>query len=280
MTAHDPAALLGRLRDLPALPQALASLLEALQREDVAIDDLAATLSQDQALAAKTLRLANSSFYGLRGRVNSIRDAIGVLGLRSLSTALTAAAVSGCFAQPRCRGFDLAAYWRHSIACGLCARHLARSLRLDDGTAFTAGLLHDLGRLTLASLAPDWLEPVYDQRRQLDCTMLQAERDVLGTDHAELGAHVARRWHFGNDVVEAIRLHHAPPAGATVSLTDLVHVADVFVHGLDLAGVPDEMVPPLAADAWGRVSLSEAECETVFEQTEAELEELCDALGV
>jgi len=280
MTATDPEVVLGRLRDLPVLPQALTDLLTALQRDDVAMDELVDAISHDQALVAKALRLANSSFYGLSGRVSSIRGAISVLGLRNLSTALTAAAVSGSFAAPRCRGFDLAAYWRHSIACALCARHLARALKLDDGAAFTAGLLHDLGRLALASQSPERLEQVYDYRQQHDCQTLQAEGEVLGTDHMAIGAVVARRWRFGGDVVEAIRHHHAPVPAAAPTLTDLVHVSDGLVHALDLARVPDDMVPPLAADAWNRLALTQPQCDTVLERTEAELDELCEALSV
>lgn len=280
MTLIDPATLLSRLGDLPALPQALTDLLTALDREDVALDELAATLSHDQALAAKTLRLANSSFYGLSGRVNSIRDAIGVLGLRSLGTALTAAAVAGRFSRPRCEGFDLAAYWRHSIACGLCARQLARAAGLDANAAFTAGLLHDLGHLVLASHAPDVQAAVYTLRAQRDCEMLQAERELTGTDHAAIGAQVAQRWHFGSDVVLAIRDHHEPPASNGPSLVDLVHVANGFVHALDLAGLPDEMVPDISAESWNRLGLTQAQCEAALSATESELEELCQALGV
>jgi len=86
---------LDRLGDLPALPQVVLDVQDALSRENVSIDEIAARISHDQALAARTLRLANSSFYGVRGRVVSIRSAIGVLGLRSMSTLLTAAAIGG-----------------------------------------------------------------------------------------------------------------------------------------------------------------------------------------
>lgn len=280
MTLRDHPDLLSRLRDLPALPQALTDLLTALDREDVALDELATTLSHDQALAAKTLRLANSSFYGLSGRVNSIRDAIGVLGLRSLGTALTAAAVAGRFGRPSCKGFDLAAYWRHSIACGLCARQLASTQRLDPNAAFTAGLLHDLGHLVMASHLPDIQATIYALRAQRDCEMLLAEREITGTDHAATGAQVAHRWHFGVDVVDAIRHHHEPPPSPRPRLVDLVHVANGFVHALDLAGQEDELVPDINAECWNRLALTQAQCNDALSATESELDELCQALGV
>lgn len=280
LRTNEAEALLARIRDLPVLPQALADLMKAMQREDVAIDQLAATISHDQALTAKTLRLANSSFYGMPRRITSIRDAIGVLGLRNLGMALTAAGVSGCFALPQCRGFDLVAHWRHAVACALCARHAARVIGLDDTAAFTAGLLHDIGRLALASGLPETLAPVYEHRRLLDCQMDEAERALLGTDHADIGATIAMRWHFGSDVVEAIRHHHAPPGSTSATLTDVVHAANAIVHALDLSGVPDDMVPALAPDAWNRLGLDAGACHRLFAQTEAELNDLCEALSV
>jgi len=273
-------AVLERMRDLPALPQAVLELQAALGRDDVSFDRLADAISHDQALAAKTLRLANSSFYGLPGRVASIRDAIAVLGLRQVGMALTAAAVSGAFAGVQCPGFDMTAYWRHSVACGICTRLIGDELRLDGGAAFTAGLLHDIGRLALAARAPDALAEALAHRRRDDGLIWQSEREVLGIDHMEIGAKVAERWHFGHDIIDAIRLHHAPPADAGRPVADAVHVANAIVHALDVAGDADDMVPPVSAPVWNRLGLTAEQCARVFEGTEAALNEVCAALGV
>jgi putative nucleotidyltransferase with HDIG domain len=275
-----PEDLKARVRELPALPQVLTDLLLALQRDDVAVEQLALKIAHDQALTAKTLRLANCSFYGVAGRVGSIRDAINVLGLRTLSGALTAAALAGRFARPQCPGFDFDAYWRHSIAAALCARSLAQSLLLDESAAFTAALLHDIGRLALASSFPDELAGALRHRDERDCQLLDAERAVLGTDHCELGALIAEQWHFTAPVVEAIRGHHAPPAQGTPSLVDVVHVADNIAHALDVSALPDEMVPPLSLPAWTRLALTPEHYRQTFEHTERQLEDLCEALCV
>jgi putative nucleotidyltransferase with HDIG domain len=269
-----------RLRDLPALPQVVVDVQSALSREDVSLDDIARRISHDQALAARTLRLANCSFYGVAGRVVSISNAIGVLGLRSLSTMLTAAAVSSAFKQVRCQGFDLNSFWRHSIATALCAQAIARLSIVGADIAFTAGLLHDLGRLALASMASDELQRVITHRNANDCLMLASERSVLGTDHAAIGAHVALGWHFGPSVVDAIRLHHEPPPSTSASLVDIVHAADCVVHALDVARDVNEMVPPLDVGTWNRLALTPEQCQEVFSATESELDELCEVLMV
>ena len=280
MSALDRPVRFERLRELPSLPQVVLDLQAALAREDVSLDDVADTVSHDQALAAKTLRIANCSFYGVPSRVVSIRQAIGILGLRSVSTLLVAAAVSDRFPRIVCKGFDLRRYWRHSVAVALCAREIARQVRADADTAFTAGLLHDLGRLALAAQAPQVLEAAYRRRSERDCQMLEAERAELDTDHAQLGNEVGLRWHFGAAVVDAIRLHHEPPQAASATVVDIVHVADNIAHALDIAHDPDEMVPTLDAAAWNRVGLTAAQCLAVFENTETELDSLCEALAV
>jgi putative nucleotidyltransferase with HDIG domain len=269
---------LGRLRELPPMPQVVLDLQAELAREDVSLEAVAATVSHDQALAAKTLRIANCSFYGVPSRVVSIRQAIGILGLRSVSTLLVAAAVSDRFPRITCAGFDPGQYWRHSVAVALCAREIARLAGADTEAAFTAGLLHDLGRLALASQLPQSLAQVYVRRDAIDCVMLEAERAELETDHAEIGAEVGRRWNFGADVIDAMRLHHEPPASRSVTVTDVVHVADNIAHALGLSRDPAELVPPLDAAAWNRVDLDQDQCFGVFERIEKELDGLCEAL--
>lgn len=280
MTASTPSMRLDGLRELPSLPQVIIDLQSAISREDVSIDTIADTVSLDQALAAKALRVANCSFYGVPGRVVSIRQAIGMLGLRSVSTVLTIAAVSQSIPRPSCTGFDMERYWRHSVAVALCARSIARTLHLDADVAFTAGLLHDLGRLALASQAPACLSDALRRRDELDCTMLEAERATLGTDHAVLGSQVAARWRFGPAIVDAIRFHHEPPTAPQATVIDVVHIADGVAHALDLAGDPNELVPPLDPTAWNRAGLTEGQMLLVLEGTEAEVDGLCEALAV
>jgi putative nucleotidyltransferase with HDIG domain len=214
------------------------------------------------------------------GRVHSIRDAINVLGLRSLSSALTAAALSGSFARPHCAGFDFDAYWRHSMASALCAQALAQSLKLDEAAAFTAGLLHDIGRLALASHYPEALAQALRHRAERDCQPITAERHTLGTDHAQVGAAIAEHWRFAPAIVDAIRLHHAPPDDGGPSLVDVVHVADNIAHALDVSALPDELVPPLSLPAWTRLALAPEQYRQIFERTEWQLKDLCDALTV
>lgn len=269
--------LLAALRDLPPLPSVVLELVESLGHEELSATQYAVKISRDQALAAKTLRLANSSFYGRGRQVRSVAEAISVLGLRTLRGVVTAAGMAGSFR--RHPGFDHNAFWRHSIGSALCAQALAGELRRDDADlAFTVGLLHDIGRLALASaFAPAYAE-VEQCRRNQDCPDGDAERAVLGIDHAEVGGLIARQWNFAPAIVDAIRQHHAPPDTAEVTLTGIAHVADAVAHALGLAGDADEAVPTLVLPVWAACGLDDAACMRLFAHTEMQFQTLCEAL--
>jgi len=270
-------ALFVALRDLPPLPSLVLELVESLGHEELSAAQLATKISQDQALAAKTLRLANSSFYGRGRRVGSVADAIGVLGLRTVRGVVTAAGLAGSFGRPA--DFDHDSFWRHSLASALCAQALASELGRDDAElAFTVGLLHDIGRLALASAFASAYAEVERWRREQDCSADVAERGVVGIDHAELGGLIARHWNFSPAIVDAIREHHAPPAAPGMTLTGIAHVADAVAHALGLAGNVDEAVPSLALPVWAACGLDDAACQRVFSRTEAQFEAVCEAL--
>src|SRR5258705_578422 len=177
----DADVLRQRIIRLPSLPQAVLDVMRMLGDEDASTADIADRIERDQGLTARTLRIANSAFYGVPGRIGTIRNAIGILGLRTVGTLLTTAAVSAQFASAKCPEFQFGTFWRHAIATALMARGLSKQLRLDEDIAFTAGLLHDIGRLALAAQFPAETGQVLRYAREMDMPTLDAERQVLGT---------------------------------------------------------------------------------------------------
>ncbi|WP_367849244.1 HDOD domain-containing protein [Rhodoferax sp. WC2427] len=278
MTVLSAQEILLGANDLPVLPAVVLELLQSMADEGSNVEQLALKISHDQALAAKTLRLANSSFYGLSRQVTSIMEATTILGLRTLRSIATAAGLVGGFSRTGCRGFDFDAFWRHSIGTALCARGIAKSVQLDEDAAFTLGLLHDIGRLVMVSGYPERYALALDYRRQHDCLLIDAELSAFGTDHTAVGSLVAERWRFAPVMVSAIADHHAPPVASVLGLVDVVHVADNMAHALELSQPGEEAVPPLSVASWARTGLSDETCFRIFKSVEEQHGLVCQTL--
>ena len=274
MTPLSVDDVVAKLQDLPSLPVVVMELLTSIEQQDVDISVLARKVSHDQALTAKTLRLANSSTYGLQVKVTTIQQAITFLGVQTTRNVITAAALTGCFSAGQCAGFDHQTFWRHSIATAACARVLARHMRFNQDYAFTAGLLHDIGRLVLVSTFPQRYADVIAWRGAHDGEWIEAERAVLGLDHVTAGVALAERWNFSETMRLGIAGHHVPARAGAGVLATLIHVANTIVHALDIAGDADDLVPPVSPVAWGALGLNEEVCLQVFRETELQFDEI------
>ena len=279
MTSLKPEQVLACLQALPALPAVVAELLASFDNDEIDIAALTRRIACDQALAARLLRVANSSFYGLQTRVSTINEALVVLGFRAVRSMVIAMGISGVFRAEKCPGFEVQAYLRHCVGVGLAARSLAQLTGHNPELAFTGGILHDIGKLVLASNFSAQYTEVLAYRSKHDCFIIDAERDVLGMDHAQVGALLAEAWRFPPALHEAVAEHHAPAGSAATSLAALIHLADSLTHALGLSGSDDEMVMPVDATAWLRLGLDADKLNKVFSQLLADLDETCLALN-
>lgn len=269
---------LAKLRDLPSLPAVVMELIQTFDQSDIGIGELAAKISKDQALAAKTLRLANSSFYGLQSRVRTIEQAIVVLGFDSVRSLVTAAGIVGQFNRSGNSDFNFTAFWRHAVGTALCSKSLARLAKRNQEFGFVSGLLHDIGRLVLVTHFPEQYGAVLERQSKTGSHALCAEREVLGLDHAQVGRALAQHWKFPELIQRAIGNHHAPAPADLGDIPSVVHVANVIVHGLDLGGEQEEQVPALDQNAWDSLGIDVNGLRRVFSETESEFENACQIL--
>ncbi len=242
------------VRELPSLSVVVSQLLTLLQRDDVAMAELMEEIGRDQGLAARILRIANSPFYGLSTHIASLKDAGAMLGVHTLYNIVTAAGIMGQFPATADESFDRLSFWKHAIGVGVCARVLARHSGLDTEVAFTAGLLHDIGKLVMAAYFEDDFSHVLAYRDEHDCLLRDAEQAVLGFDHTVIGARVARHWKLPEPVVNAIQHHHVLMDVAS-PLSELVHVADILCRALDIGHGGDDLIPVLNMAAMKRLGL-------------------------
>jgi putative nucleotidyltransferase with HDIG domain len=267
---------------LPSLPQAVQDALAALQDERTSATAIAERIEHDQAMVARTLRAANTAFYGAPGRVATIRAAISILGLRAVSALLMAAAVSSRFPAEAKTPLNFKHFWRHGLTTAIVARELAPAVRLDADVAFTAALLHDVGVLALATSFPAAYGVVQQYANQADLPLWQAERLVTGLDHGVAGELLAQRWRLPALITGAIAAHHAPPVpsgSGAATLTELVHIADALAHGIGSEEDAHEAVPEVALDVWSRFNVSAEVCMDALRSSVAAVDALCEALA-
>jgi len=223
----DRNRIIARLLDLPSLP---ALLMEALQHTNDRqnLSQLADKISRDPAMVGRILRIANSPFYGMSREIGSLREAVVLLGVNRVRDML----LSACFLNMlpiRGNGFDYPLFWRHSLSVAHCARQLGSHTGIGEDLAFTAGLLHDIGRLAAAYLFPDDYCLISQQTLLVS---LESERRIFGFDHVEIGGKVARQWNLPQHIQEAIEQHETQPErNAAISIGVLIYASNLLVKG-------------------------------------------------
>ncbi|MCU0575933.1 MAG: HDOD domain-containing protein [Desulfobacterota bacterium] len=222
--------ILKTMHDLPPMPQVAQKAREVISNPASSFKDLAKVIETDQAIVTRILKIANSPFYGLSGKVSSVQHASVVLGAKTLMEVLTLACSSEILGKTL-SGYDLDAgeLWKHSLAVASASRIIAgrvnRSLEQD---AFSAGLIHDVGKIILDPFILERkaaFKAFVDEGRE---TFLDAEKHILGFDHAELASEACRLWHIPASITLAIRHHHDPAPSDGDQLSFIVHMADAI----------------------------------------------------
>jgi putative nucleotidyltransferase with HDIG domain len=257
------------IQELPSLSVIVTEVLELSERDDTELAVVMQKIGQDQALAARVLRVVNSPFYGSSRHIGSLRDAGMMLGVHTLRNIVMAAGIMGHFPPGKDESFDRLSFWQHAIGVGVATKVLASHCGLDGETAFTAGLLHDIGKLVMAVYFPDDFDQVLAWRDEQDCLLRDAEQAVLGFDHTLVGAKAARKWKLPEVIIDAIFHHHAPGSAADSSLATLVHVADILCRGLEIGHGGDTLIPVLDVEAMQRLGLNWEQLRVALPEIEA-----------
>jgi len=257
-----------KIRDLPTLPEVAMEMLQNLDDEESSLDMVTEKIALDQSVTAKLLRLANSSYYGNNSKVVTLQQATAMLGVKNVKNLIRTTALSNKFPAANCPTFDFKAFWRHSVATAICAELISRALHMKHDFAFTAGLLHDIGKLVLVTCYPVNYEQVLRYQKETDCLLIEAEKHVLHVDHVDAGLALATHWNFSEAVCDAIRGHHHPEQENLNVLATVVHVANAIVHSLDLAQDENDILPLLSQAAWDTLGLGEADYLSIFRETE------------
>ena len=219
----------GQLGSISAMPVVVGKLRHLLSDPDVEFRKLSEVLKYDPGMTTNILRLANSAYFGFRTQVNTVTQAISRLGLKRMSELVMTAAIGPIMQRPL-KGYEVPAggLWRHSIAVAIATEHLAGQLNIPvPEDAFTAGLLHDIGKMVLGTFIEVDTDPIMKLVDEKKIPFDEAEREILGIDHAEVGSLLLKKWNLPESLVNVTRWHHAPHLCEEKSVVlNLVHIAD------------------------------------------------------
>ncbi|MGB8167391.1 MAG: response regulator [Chthoniobacteraceae bacterium] len=234
-------SLVAQLRSLPSLPSLYFQIMEALGSPDTSLEQIGDIIGRDPSMTAKILQLVNSAFFGIARRISNPVEAVQFLGVGRVRSLVLSLHVFSCFDQVHLKNFSIETVWKHSMSTGLVAQKIARLQKADRAftdEAYVAGMLHDIGKVMLAASLPD----LYDQAVKLGAdqkiALVEAEREIFGVTHAQVGAYLLGLWGLPITIVEAVAFHHNPLESAVKTFSPLttVHVASALerqIRGLE-----------------------------------------------
>ncbi|MCS7199824.1 MAG: HDOD domain-containing protein [Caldimicrobium sp.] len=260
---------LRKLEGLPTLPPVVQKLILMVEDERTSLNQIAEVIEKDQVITTKVLRLANSAFYGFPKKVSTVTQAMMLLGINVLKILIMTSSI-----------FDIihkedVGLWEHSIGVAACSKIIAERLEIKETQEIaTAGLLHDLGRvIEKVAFAEDYKNLIKLIQEGKD--PLEAEKAVLGLDHAEIGAFIMTQWNIPERLIEAVLAHH------NLQLTKkykqeaaIIHLANFLVHARGYGETPYKSVPPLNSEVFKILKLSFPEIKEILFNLEPRLYEL------
>ncbi len=231
----DVARTISQLEGVPARQASLAEFLRLLNDSSVPLDTLAASLRKDPGLSARVLKVANSSYFGHSGAVETLDDAIGLLGMDMIASMVATHKIFAVTPPPASSNLNLDSLWEHCVHVSTLVRQIGYKLKVAPSImreAGTAALLHDIGKLVLAYAAPSALAAAMTRAKADRMPGWQAEYYVFGNHHAEIGGCLLKLWGLPASVIEAVSMHHSPHHSAETKTgpVTLVHIADMLAH--------------------------------------------------
>lgn len=282
MKKDDLMRVLDGIRDLPTLPTSYFKISKLLQDVNTPSREVYRVLESDQAVASKVLRLVNSSFFGFSRRVTQISQAVGLLGYSTIRNAVLSISVVDSFPSKESKLFDRREFWRHTIATAVLSRQLARRLKIgQEDDAFVGGILHDVGKLVLDQCLPNDFRKILAYIQDNDVSMLEAEREVFGATHTEIGEYLLEKWRLPNSLIEVVALHHTPAnIRSNPQLVSLVHIGDHLSRRFQVGNGGDRLVPPVHEFVFNELGFTAEDLEAMAPQLKEELESSEDLMSL
>lgn len=264
MTAPE---ILNKVKNLPPVSQAALKLVNLLEQASISNDEIVHVIKCDNVLTAKLLRACNSPYFGLDEPVASVDQAVLMLGHQQILHIVLTLAFGSAMVVPL-PGYAVEAneLWRHSLLTATAAEIVVSDvteLNVEPPVAFTVGLLHDIGKLALGqAITPEVQQEIRQLVEQKSCSRSEAEKQILGADHSEVGECLLRSWNIPDDILEAVGNHHHPICKPRPRLSTVTHVANCLAHLAGSAPGWDGYAIRVEPEAIAALSIDEARLES------------------
>jgi HD-like signal output (HDOD) protein len=222
-----------RITSLPTLPIVITNILNLVQKTSSSARDVAAYISQDQAISSAVLKIANSAYYNLSGKVEAIDRAVVVLGFEAVKNLALGTSVFSTLKSDEVSVFDREGFWIHAIGVGTAANMVSKEiLKSNDPSFFVSGLFHDLGKIIFDRYLNDMYIPIVRQAKEEGKPLHSLEKEVFGLDHAQVGSMLLTRWKIPPPIINRLKYHHdleSCPAEYAVEAA-VIAAADYLCH--------------------------------------------------
>ena len=277
MNPPDLNRIIARVEDLPTLPRTVLRITELVNDPKSSARDLARIITDDQVLAARLLKLVNSSFYGFPQRISTITAAIVLLGFDAIRNLLLTTSVFELFTnRKKFNEFPQEQFWDHSLGCAVAAKIIGDHVRYDKvEELFVSGLLHDIGKIVEMIFMPQQFSKIMSRVQKNGILMLSAEEQILGYSHADVGQLLAEKWNLPPKLISVILHHHRPSTGGRFAQeAAIIHLADIFCRALNIGSGGDNKIPPLDKIAWQNLKIKDEALDSLIAKTKSGFDDI------
>jgi HD-like signal output (HDOD) protein len=273
-------SLVNDAAEIYSLPLLYEKLNQAINHPRNSIADISKIISTDPGLTVRLLRLANSPRFGYHSKVESITEAVTIIGTQQLRDLALAVSVIDIFNGIPGNMFNMTLFWRHSITCAIAARSIAISRReVNPERFFLTGMLHDIGQLLLCTKAPEYMRDMIIESKTSGQPLYELQRKEFGFDHGDVGGALLDLWRIPVSISEAVTFHHSPGRSTLFPAeTALIHVADILAHALQSGFSGETYIPSLHDASWQRLDMAPSMLSVILKQTDEGLNETMEIL--
>lgn len=264
------------VNSVASLPSIYYRVSEVINHPRSSAKDIANIVAEDPGLTARVLKLVNSAFFGFSNKIDTVSQSVAIVGTQQLCDLCLATSIIQAFKDIPEDLVNMESFWRHSLACGVCSRILARQHGVQNVERFfVAGMLHDIGSLILYSRMHQKEKQILDECQKNNILLHRMEFKEYGFDHAQVGEALIHQWNLPENLQEAVGFHHRPKLALHFPIeASVVHLADIIVNALQLGNSGEQLVPNLDEDGFNRIHIPVKQLNKIVDEIEHQFEDV------